>query len=249
MLTQEDNSVILGRRDAWKVLFPPYSWLKCCLVYHFWVRYLCWRSSVIHPWKAMISLVCVFQTDFPFWESIRWIKSLTTVSPKWKWASWMLLIYSCPLDWIKNSHLKMRQWEIFWHIHVRRACHCDRHTCATLETTWRVPARGRLPAPSSSVPHHSSSIWRCRHDLWGCSSRISSHQVRLGAILCYILLRFITDTSESFLSKAVFICSSLFFSCQIFSRQNGNAVKSKWHFCLNFVSDYFLVHWTFVSDI
>lgn len=86
----------------------PHSWLKCCLIYHFWVQYLCWRNSVIHPWKAMTSLVCIFQTDFPFSRWIRGIKSLTTVSPKWKWASWMLLIYSCPLVWIKNSHLKMR---------------------------------------------------------------------------------------------------------------------------------------------
>lgn len=86
----------------------PHSWLKCCLIYHFWVQYLCWRNSVIHPWKAMTSLVCIFQTDFPFSRRIRGIKSLTTVSPKWKWASWMLLIYSCPLVWIKNSHLKMR---------------------------------------------------------------------------------------------------------------------------------------------
>lgn len=94
-----------------KFFLSQHSWVKCCLIYHFWVRYLCWRSSVIHPWKAMTSLVCVFQTDFPFFslDLGRGETSLTTVSPKWKWVSWMLLIYSCPLVWIKNSHLKINE--------------------------------------------------------------------------------------------------------------------------------------------
>lgn len=50
-----------------------------------------------------LSRVC--QTDLNS-EQIRGIKALTTVSPRWKWASCMLLIYSCPRDWIKNSHLR-----------------------------------------------------------------------------------------------------------------------------------------------
>lgn len=39
----------------------------------------------------------------------------------------------------------------------------------TLETIWRAPAKGRHPAPSSSALHRSRSIWRCRHDLPGCT--------------------------------------------------------------------------------
>lgn len=51
-----------------KFFSSQHSWVKCCLIYHFWVRYLCLRSSVIHPWKAMTSLVSIFQTDFPFFS-------------------------------------------------------------------------------------------------------------------------------------------------------------------------------------
>lgn len=39
----------------------------------------------------------------------------------------------------------------------------------TLETIWRAPAKGRHLAPSSSALHRSRSIWRCRHDLPGCT--------------------------------------------------------------------------------
>lgn len=60
------------------------------------------------PLKSNDIISLCFPDRFSFFQWIRGIKPLTTMSPKWKWASWMLLIYSCPLVWIKNSHLKMR---------------------------------------------------------------------------------------------------------------------------------------------
>lgn len=95
--------------------------------YHVWIRYLCLWASVIHPRRVIIFWIHS-ESHKLFWmrlwhhvstcdsscgphrfnsEQIRGIKALTTVSPRWKWASCMLLIYSCPLDWIKNSHLRM----------------------------------------------------------------------------------------------------------------------------------------------
>lgn len=105
-------------------------------------------------------------------EQIKGIKVLTTVSPRWKWASCMLLIYSCPLDWIKNSHLRIRKMQLY-----NRRKHGSRTQnriqqqadSDTLETIWRAPAKDHLPAPSSWALHRSRSTWRCHHDLPGCT--------------------------------------------------------------------------------
>lgn len=98
--------------------------------YHVLIRCHCLWASGIHPgsrshvsgggghkWVWTQCVIIIFSFLFKnvahadlMARRQKGMKVLTTVSPRWKWASCMLLMYSCPLDWIKNSHLRMRDF-------------------------------------------------------------------------------------------------------------------------------------------
>lgn len=110
---------------------------------------------------------------------------LTTVSPRWKWASWMLLMYSCPRDWIRNSHLRNTEMLFICIICKTQKCRTQGKSMRSVLLPWEplgvfLPGVvSRLPVPQPSVTVEAFDVvavtWRDAED--ECDKSLTTENV------------------------------------------------------------------------